>query len=139
MAGLNRELQASSLLECIVAAVILLASFMITMETLTRVTLTGDDPAENVSMELTARQCRREYGDGLHLPGKYTREYDWGTVEIVITDYSFGIRQLTVTALPVRGRKSNHEEEIFIHACRFHAGRDVDRDHRVGHLVYCLV
>ena len=33
MAGLNRELQASSLLECIVAAVILLASFMITMET----------------------------------------------------------------------------------------------------------
>ena len=52
MAGLNRELQASSLLECIVAAVILLASFMITMETLTRVTLTGDDPAENVSMEL---------------------------------------------------------------------------------------
>ena len=87
MAGLNRELQASSLLECIVAAVILLASFMITME-------------------LAARQCRREYGDGLHLPGKYTREYDWGTVEIVITDYSFGIRQLTVTALPVRGRKS---------------------------------
>ena len=58
---------------------------------LNRVTLTGDDPAENVSMELTARQCRREYGDGLHLPGKYTREYDWGTVEIVITDYSFGI------------------------------------------------
>ena len=57
-------------------------------------------------MELAARQCRREYGDGLHLPGKYTREYDWGTVEIVITDYSFGIRQLTVTALPVRGRKS---------------------------------
>lgn len=51
MAGLNRELQASSLLECIVAAVILLASFMIATETLTRVTLTGDDPAENVSME----------------------------------------------------------------------------------------
>ena len=88
------------------AAVILLASFMIATETLTRVTLAGDDPAENVSMELAARQCRREYGDGLHLPGKYTREYDWGTVEIVITDYSFGIRQLTVTALPVRGRKS---------------------------------
>lgn len=106
MAGLNRELQASSLLECIVAAVILLASFIITMETLTRVTLTGDDPAENVSMELATRQCRREYGDGLHLPGKYTREYDWGTVEIVIANYSFGIRQLTVTALPARGRKS---------------------------------
>ena len=48
MAGLNRELQASSLLECIVAAVILLASFMIATETLTRVTLAGDDPAENV-------------------------------------------------------------------------------------------
>lgn len=106
MAGLNRELQASSLLECIVAAVILLASFMITMDTLTRVTLAGDDHAENVSMELTTRQCRREYGDGLHLPGKYTREYDWGTIEIVIADYSFGIRQLTVTALPARGRKS---------------------------------
>ena len=60
MAGLNRELQASSLLECIVAAVILLATFMITMETLTRVTLTGDDPSENVSMELAARQCRRD-------------------------------------------------------------------------------
>ena len=105
MAGLNRELQASSLLECIVAAVILLASFMITMETLTRVTLTGDDPAENVSTELAARQCRREYGDRLCLSGKYTKEYDWGTVEIVIADYSFGLRQLTVTALPARGRK----------------------------------
>ena len=86
-------------------AVILLASFMITMETLTRVTLTGDDPAENVSMELAARQCRREYGDRLCLSGKYTKEYDWGTVEIVIADYSFGLRQLTVTALPARGRK----------------------------------
>lgn len=39
------------------------------------------------------------------LSGKYTKEYDWGTVEIVIADYSFGLRQLTVTALPARGRK----------------------------------
>ena len=105
MAGLNRELQASSLLECIVAAVILLASFMMTMETLSRVTLTGDGPGENVSMGLAVRQCRREYGDRLCLSGKYTKEYDWGTVEIVIADYSFGLRQLTVTALPARGRK----------------------------------
>lgn len=105
MAGLNRELQASSLLECIVAAVILLASFMITMETLTRVTLTEMNPAEKFQWNWQARNVVGNTGDRLCLSGKYTKEYDWGTVEIVIADYSFGLRQLTVTALPARGRK----------------------------------
>lgn len=106
MVGIKKKLPASSLLECIVAAVILLVTFAITMETLTRVTLTGDDPAVNVSVELTLRQCRREYGDGRHVPGKYSREQEWGTVEIEISEYAGGMQRLTIQALPSRGMKS---------------------------------
>lgn len=105
MAGLNKSLKASSLIECVVASVILLASFAITMEMLTRVTLKESDPAENVRMELALRECRREYGDGLHAPGNYSREHDWGTMEISIRDYGAGLQHISIKALPSRGVK----------------------------------
>ncbi|WP_099293127.1 MULTISPECIES: hypothetical protein [unclassified Butyricimonas] len=106
MAGLNKSLEASSLIECVVASVILLASFAITMEMLTRVTLKESDPAENVKMELSLRECRREYGDGCHVPGNYSRENDWGTLEITIRQYGCGLQHISIKALPRRGVKN---------------------------------
>ena len=106
MAGLNKSLSASSLIECVVASVILLTSFAITMEMLTRVTLKESDPVENVKMELSSRECRREYGDGRHAPGNYSRECDWGTLEITIRQYAPGLQHITIKALPLRGMKN---------------------------------
>ena len=106
MAGMNKAFKASSLIECVVASIILLVSFAITMEMLTQVTLRESDPSESVAMELALRQCRREYGDGRHLPGNYSREHDWGTVEITIQDYGKGIQHISIKALPARGMKA---------------------------------
>ena len=106
MAGLNKKLVASSLLECITASVIMLACFGITMETLTRVTLTGNDPVLNVSIEMALRQGYREYSDGEHLPGKYSKDFDWGTLEVEITGYSENLYQLILVAVPTKGIKS---------------------------------
>lgn len=106
MAGINKKLVASSLLECIVAAVIMLACFVITMDTLTRITLTGNDPLLNVSIEMALRQGYREYEDGEHLPGKYSRDFDWGTMEVELLNYSESIQQLIITAVPTKGIKS---------------------------------
>ena len=100
MAGMNKAFKASSLIECVVASIILLVSL------LTRVTLRESDPSESVAMELALRQWRREYGDGRHLPGNYSREHDWGTVEITIQDYGKGIQHISIKALPARGMKA---------------------------------
>ena len=106
MAGMNKAFKASSLIECVVASIILLVSFAITMEMLTRGTLRESDPSESVAMKLALRQWRREYGDGRHLPGNYSREHDWGTVEITIQDYGKGIQHISIKALPARGMKA---------------------------------
>lgn len=106
MVVLSRKLEASSLPECIVASVILLVCFLIVMETLTRVMLAERNPIVDVSVECALRWGHREYGNGKYFPGKYTREYDWGTLEIELKDYSVNLRQLTLTALPGKGTRT---------------------------------
>lgn len=103
MAGINVRLPGSSLLECIVAAVIMLICFEITMEMLTRMTLTGNDPVENVTIELAIRQAFREYGDGEHANGKYNKTEEWGSLEIELSPYGKGIQRLTLVATPTQG------------------------------------
>lgn len=106
MAALNVRLAASSVLECVVAAILLLICFGITMETLTRITLQGNDPGEYLTVELAIKQTFREYECGTFANGKYHREYAWGAIAVVLSDYSAGIQRLTLTAFPMKGIKA---------------------------------
>lgn len=106
MLVLNRKLVASSLLECVVAAVIMLFSFGVTMEMLTRILLSGSDTEIGVMVEVTIKEVFREYGNGSCLPGKYSRKYDWGIVDIEVSEYLAALQHLTIIAVPAKGVKA---------------------------------
>ena len=106
MVVLNRKLLASSLLECVVAAVILLVSFGVTMEILTRIMLSGNDAETTVMLEVSIKEVWQEYRNGTGLPGKYSRKYDWGTVEVEVSEYLAPLQHLIIIAVPAKGSRT---------------------------------
>lgn len=102
MVGIKKKLKGNSLLECIVAGVILLVCFTVTMEVLTRITLSKSDLSTQVVMELSLRSKIREHLNQDYLPGKYTSHYEWGTLETETRDYHEKLYRLTLTAYPTK-------------------------------------
>ena len=103
MGILNKRLKAASLLECIVAGIIMLVCFILTMEVLTRITLYSREDSVSVAIEIAMKQKYREYLDRKVLPGKYRTEYDWGVLEAGISDYYGSLKHLTLIASPLQG------------------------------------
>ena len=96
----NMKLRASTLIETIIASVIFLAVFMISLETVSRLTVRNNDNIILVEADYRVKECFREYGDGRHENGQYTCEYDWGGITILIHPYRnyAGLQEITITA-----------------------------------------
>ncbi len=93
-------LKASTLVETIIASVIFMCVFVISLETVSRLTVREDDNTVLVEADYRIKECLREYGDGRHADGQYTREYGWGTIVVLIHPYRdyTDLQELTITA-----------------------------------------
>ncbi|GHV01671.1 hypothetical protein FACS1894159_09840 [Bacteroidia bacterium] len=78
-------MKASTLVETLVASVIFLVMFAISLETIVRLAVRRDDDTVYVVAEGETARLFREYASaGERLPGTTVKEYDWGTITIAI-------------------------------------------------------
>lgn len=102
----RRRLQAATLLEATVAAVLFLTVFAAAMELLPRLTVRDDDALLVAEAEYRAGRAYDKYASGLWPPGEYAERYDWGDVAIRIEAYRdfSDVQVLTITA-PIDGSR----------------------------------
>ena len=95
--------RASSLPECIVASVILMTVFLLSMELLVRLAGRAGEQESVVALSAALQEGLYELNDGLHVEGDYTFVYGDIRVEASLTLYDARIQQLVLTAWPVQG------------------------------------
>lgn len=101
MAGIERNLRGSTLIETLVAAVVLLIVFTLTMETLAHLSVEEGEPAEWVEIVKAVQACYRQEVRG---EGGKIKEYGWGKIEVRTVPYGPGLWQETLTVVPRRGK-----------------------------------
>lgn len=101
MAGIRRCLRGSTLIETLVAAVVLLIVFTLTMETLANLTVEEGEPVEWMEIVKAVRECYRQEREA---GGAEIRDYGWGKIEVRTVPYGQGLWQETLTVVPLRGK-----------------------------------
>lgn len=86
-AGGSRRLRAASLVEAVVAAVVLLIAFTAAMELLPRLTLRGDDALAVAEAEYRAMCAFDKYGSGVWPAGTYVERYGGGEATVRVEPY----------------------------------------------------
>ena len=86
-AGRSRRLRAASLVEAVVAAVVLLIAFTAAMELLPRLTLRGDDALAVAEAEYRAMCAFDKYGSGVWPAGTYVERYGGGEATVRVEPY----------------------------------------------------
>jgi hypothetical protein len=87
MARIKMRLKGSSMIEAIVASLIFLTVFILSLSTLTGLTLREDEGYVLLEAQRAMTDCFRRYGDGTHAKGIYTDEFEWGEITTTITGY----------------------------------------------------
>lgn len=103
MAGLGITCRASSLMECVVASLILLLGFTLSLEVLTRLTAGTPAAHEQLLAVQAVRGVWQELKSENPPEGEWFRAYDRGQLHIVVVDYSAGVNRLILTAVPRKG------------------------------------
>ncbi len=101
------KLSGSSLLESVVASLIFLFVFVVSLSTLTGLTLRPDEGYVLLEAENALADCFRHYGNGNLNEGTYTDIFEWGEITTSITEYrNYGnIQQITMKARITGNRK----------------------------------
>lgn len=101
------RLPAASLLEAIVASVVLLIVFAASMETVVRLTATPSEDVACVDADYRAACTASEIRRGAFSEGKTERSYGWGTLTVLIEPYAScpALWQATLTVKIAGGRK----------------------------------
>ncbi len=87
MGKLKRHLPASSMIEAIVASLIFLAVFAVSLTTLTGLTLREDEGYVLLEAERALEICAMRYGDGTWAENTYTDTFAWGEITTVVSEY----------------------------------------------------
>lgn len=114
-AVVGRRLRGSSLLEAIVAAVLLLTVFAAVMELLPHLTVRDDDALLVAEADYRVGRAFDKYGSGVWPCGEYAETYDWGAVTVRIERYrDFADLQLvTVEArIPGSAKRIVHKQLV---------------------------
>lgn len=85
--SLHTRLKASSLLEAVVASVLFMTVFTLSLETIGRITLHGEDHHALIAMDNALQNTRNEYTRQPHENISLTRNFPWGTLDITLTAY----------------------------------------------------
>ena len=95
--------RASSLPECVVASVILMTVFLLSVEILVRLAGKVEEQESVVALSAALQEGLYELDDGAHVEGDYTFIYGEIRVEASLSLYDDRIQQLVLTAWPERG------------------------------------
>jgi hypothetical protein len=87
MGGLKMRLAGSSMIEAIVASLIFLTVFVLSLSALTGLTLRKDEGYVLLEVERALAGCFLRYGDGTGSQGSYTEDFKWGSVTTTIETY----------------------------------------------------
>lgn len=106
--GRSRRMRAASLVEAIVAAVVLLIVFTATMELLPRLTLREDDAQAVAEAEYRVANAFEKYASGLWPAGTYVERYDGGEVRVRVEPYrQYGNTQLVTVSVRIEGSRKH--------------------------------
>ena len=95
---MKNSVKASSLAETIVAALILLITFMVTMETLGRLMVRAGSEGREIVCISALQQCCRINRDDFLSGQPEIREYEWGELQIKREPYAYGLYQVILRA-----------------------------------------
>ncbi|MBE9488436.1 MAG: hypothetical protein IMY73_04550 [Bacteroidetes bacterium] len=94
------KLKASSLIEVIVSSIILLIVFVISMDTLMRLSITKNNIEDTVQMEMDIRECiKKEHFDEENI------RYEWGEINILQKNIGNNLAHITYYI------KMNHQQK----------------------------
>jgi len=82
-----RRLKAASLIEAVVASVLFMIVFALSLELLPKLSVGSVDEFATVEVRQIAERSRRKYVAGLWPAGEYFERYDAGCVKIIISPY----------------------------------------------------
>ena len=105
--GALKRLSAASLLEAVVASVVLLIVFAASMETVVRLTATPSEDVACVDADYRAACTANEIRQGAFSEGTTELSYGWGTLTVLIEPYAScpALWQATLTVKIAGGRK----------------------------------
>jgi hypothetical protein len=108
MGKLKKRLKGSSMIEAIVASLIFLTVFILSLSTLTRLTLREDEGYVLLEAQRAMTDCFRRYGDGTRAQGSYTDKFGWGEITTTINVYGEYevIQQISLRATLSGSRKT---------------------------------
>lgn len=112
----QRKLAGSTIVEAIVASLIFLTVFVISLSTVTGFTLREDEGYAVIEAERRLRDCFVRYGDGTWAEGSYTDEFGWGRITTVIAPYGDyeRLRMVVMRAVLCNSRKSIEFRRLII-------------------------
>lgn len=87
MGKVNLELRGASILETIVASVIFMFVFVVSVDVVSRIVTKNDNYAEVIDMEHRMELCRKEFTASDHECGKYVRESRNGVITVTLGKY----------------------------------------------------
>lgn len=111
---LQETLRATSLIECVVASVIFLAIFSLSLDTLAGLRAGRRESLSLLAARSALQRELRTHADGTHPEGAQTKKFDWGEVEIRIECYDkySDLQELTLTARVSGDRKTIRQKHI---------------------------
>jgi hypothetical protein len=96
---LSKTLSGSTLLETIVASVIFMIVFVLAMDILTRLIVFDNEDADYLVVENDLRKCQRQICLNAITPETKTYKYDWGEINVEVSDYKENIYQVKMVAM----------------------------------------
>lgn len=95
------------MLETIVASVIFLVIFAISLETITRLTSSPRGVEALIEADFRLKECFGEYSSPKYTDGDYERTYDWGNIHIDVSAYMHyrQLRHISLTTVVAGSRK----------------------------------
>ena len=104
MALLTKKITAATLPEVVVASVVWLLFFLLTLGVLVYVGTSRTDNSDLLAAEMELRACRTE-ANRMAANETVTRSYEWGKIEIRKEQYAEGVVRIWLKATVERGGK----------------------------------
>lgn len=92
------RLSGSTILETVVASIIFILVFSMTMDILTRIVISNHKDNENLIIESAFSKCKREIRKKSLTTGSEVYTFDWGEIQINITDYGNELFKIEMNA-----------------------------------------
>lgn len=93
------KLPGSTILETVVAAIIFMIVFSMAMDILTRILISNHKDNENLIIESAFSKCEREIERKDLAIGNETYTFDWGKIQIAISQYGGDLYKVEMNAI----------------------------------------